>query len=278
MGARLRIGFGGIALVASVLALGGCGGGSGGIADQVRTLGLPICDVSDAEGALTGLEAGIAGTEREFEALAHPRKTIPGREGGTEPIPTAQNERQILRAMKENAASIRGQLPKLEDCARNALLEAEGKPVHETAPRRPPARAPVLGHRLGSARVEPGGQLLPARPCETFGKNGTTAVHIFSDAGQCVRVGPGERLLFVNDTGIGPQHAGAAAVRVLVGDYELWIAPHGSGLIPAPVETYLGRGSHRVQIAGAPGPTLLLLPPVCAVRPPVAPGEELCFR
>ncbi|HSS33229.1 MAG TPA: hypothetical protein VLL27_08125 [Solirubrobacterales bacterium] len=253
MRAGLRISSGVLAPVAAVLALGGCGGGSGATTDQVSTLGLPICDVSEAEGALTGLEAGIDGIGRG-------------------------NERQTLRAMKENAASIRGQLPMLEDCARNALLEAEGKPVHETAPLRPPARRTVVGHRLGSARVEPGGQGLPASPCGTFGRNGTTTVHIFSDAPHCSRVAPGERLLFVNDTGIGPRHAGGAAVRVLVGDYELWIGLHGSGLIPAPVETYLGRGSHRVRIAGAPGATILLLPPVCAMRPPAAPGEELCFR
>lgn len=278
MRAGLRIGSGGIALVA-VLLLGGCGGGSGGTADQVRTPGLPICDVSGPEGALTGLEAGIAGTGREFEALAHRRKTISSREGGTEPIPAGRNERQILRAMKENVALIRGQLSKLEDCARNALLEAEGKPVHETSPPpRPPTRRTVVGHRLGPARVEPGEQGLPASPCGTFGKNGTTTVHIFPDAGHCARVGPGERLVFVNDTEIGPQHAGAAAVRVLVGDYELWLGPHEHGLIRAPIKTYLGRGSHRVRIAGAPGATILLLPPVCAMRPPVAPGEELCFR
>jgi len=277
MRAWLRIGSGGIALVAAVLALGGCGGGSGGATDQARTLELPICDVSEAGGALTGLEAGIAGTEREFEALAHRRKTIPNREGGTEPIPIGRNEHQILRAMKANAASIRSQLPKLEDCARNAVLEAEGKPVHETAPPRPPQRR-TIGHRLGPVRVEPGTQALPASPCARFGRHGTTTVHIFSDAGHCARVGPGERLIFVNDTGIGPQHAGAAAIRILAGDYELWIGPHESGRIPAAVETYLGRGSHRVRVAGAPGETILLLPPVCAVRPPVAPGEELCFR
>jgi hypothetical protein len=181
--------------------------------------------------------------------------------------------------MKENVASIRDELRKLEDCAGNALLRAAGKPVHEPSPRRRPrARRTVVGHRLGPARIEPGRQLLPASPCGTFGKNGTTTVHIHSDAGHCARVKPGERLLFVNDTGVGPQYAGAAAIRLLVGDYELWLGRHGSGLIPAPVETYLGRGSHRVRIAGAPGTTILLLPPVCAIRPPVAPGEELCFR
>jgi hypothetical protein len=277
MRAGLRIGSGGIALVAAVLALGGCGGGSDGTTDQVRRLGLTVCDVSEAEGALTGLEAGISGIGREFEALAHGPKTLPSRDGGAEPIPAGRSGRQILRAMKENVASIRGQLPKLEDCARNALLEAEGKAVHETAPPRPPARRTV-GHRLGPARVEPGTQALPASPCGTFGRNGTTTIHIFSDAGHCARVGPGERLLFVNDTGIGPQHAGAAAIRILAGDYELWIGPHGSGLIPAAVGTYLGRGSHRVRIAGAPAATILLLPPACAIRPPAEPGEELCFH
>jgi hypothetical protein len=180
--------------------------------------------------------------------------------------------------MKENVASIRGQLPKLEACARNALLEAGGKAVHEMAPPRPPAGQMSVGHRLGPARVEPGEQLLPASPCGAVGRNGTTTVHIFSDAPHCVRVAPGERLLFVNDTGIGPHHAGAAAIRVLVGGYELWIGAHGSGLIRAPVETYLGRGSHPVRIAGAPGATVLLLPAVCAMRPPTTPGEELCFR
>ena len=148
--------------------------------------------------------------------------------------------------------------------------------AHDTASSPPPRT--VVGHRVGPARVEPGRQSLPASPCYEFGRNGTTEVHLFSDAPHCTRVAPGERLLFVNDTGIGPQHSGATTVRVRVGDYELRIRPGGSGLIPAPVETYLGRGSHTVRTAGARGATILLLPRVCAVRPPAAPGEELCFR
>jgi hypothetical protein len=150
--------------------------------------------------------------------------------------------------------------------------------AHETASSPPPPPHTVVGHRVEPARVEPGGQSLPASPCYEFGRSGTTEVHLFSDAPHCTRVAPGERLLFVNDTGIGPQHSGATTVRVRVGDYELRIRPGGSGLIPAPVETYLGRGSHGVRTAGARGATILVLPPVCAVRPPVAPGEELCFR
>jgi hypothetical protein len=261
MGAGLRIGLGGIALVAAVLALGGCGG-SGDGSTQARTLELPSCDVSEAEGPLIGLEAGIAAVGREFEALA----------------PSERSERQILQAMKENVASIRGQLPKLEECARNALREAQGKPVNEPAPPRRPRARRTVGRRLGPARVEPGGQGLPASPCGTFSRSETTTIRIHSDAGSCARVAPGDRLRFVNDTGIGPQYAGAAAVRVLVGDYELWLGPHQYGLIRAPVETYLGRGSHPVRVAGAPGWTVLLLPPVCAMHPPAAPGEELCFR
>lgn len=198
MRAGLRIGFNGVALVAAVLALGGCGGDSG----------------------------GPSGTTNQVRSL----------------------------------------------------LETEGKRVPETAPLRPPARRTVVGHRLGAARIEPGRQLLPARPCGMFGRSGTTTIHLFSEAGLCARVGPGERLRFVNDTGIGPRHAGATPIRILVGGYELWIEPSGSGLIRAPVETYLGRGSHLVQVTGAPGATVLVLPPVCAMRPPAAPGEELCFR
>jgi hypothetical protein len=67
-------------------------------------------------------------------------------------------------------------------------------------------------------------------------------------------------------------------VRVLVGDYELWLGPSQVGVIPAPVQTYLGRGTHSVRTDGGIGPTVLLLPKNgCAIRPPAKPGEELCF-
>ena len=163
----------------------------------------------------------------------------------------------------------------LGGCGSGSMTEAEGKPVDETAAPRPPEPRTVVGHRRGPARIEPGEQSLPARPCVTFGRNGTTTVHIFPEAPLCVRVAPGERLLFVNDTGIGPQRA--TVIRVLVGNFKLRIEPRGKGLIRAPVETYLGRGSHRVRVTGAPGATILRLPPVCAIRPPAGPGEELCF-
>jgi hypothetical protein len=258
----LRIGFGGIALAAVVLALG-CGS-SGGTTDGAGSVGGPTCEVYGFEGALIGLEAGVSATGREF---------------GTDSMPAGQSERRILRAMKENVALIRGRLKKLEDCADKAPQEAEGEPEDQlSSSRLPAAERTAMGHRVGPTRVEPGAQSLPASPCMQLGENGTTTVHIFPESAHCARVAPGERLLFVNDTEIGPQHAEAAAIRILVGDYELWLGPDEEGLIPAPVETYLGRGSHRVRVAGAPGATILLLPRVCAIRPPVGPGEELCFR
>jgi hypothetical protein len=85
-------------------------------------------------------------------------------------------------------------------------------------------------------------------------------------------------LLFVNDTGIDPHRSRAVAVRVRIGGYEVWIGPHQRGLIRAPVGSFLGRGSHQMRVAGGLGDTILVLPRVCAVRPPAAPGEELCFR
>ena len=127
-------------------------------------------------------------------------------------------------------------------------------------PQQPPPK-PVVARRIGAPRVEPGEQLLPARPCNRLGENGTTTVVLYSDNGPCVRVEPGERLRFLNDTGIGPRHEGERTIRVRVGDYQLRIEPRGSGLVPAPVESYLGRGAHRVSTAGGRGATVLLLPP-----------------
>jgi hypothetical protein len=233
--------------------------------------------VAEADGALSALEAGIAGTGRELKELRR-RSTIREGESGAAEIPSGRSDRPMLRAMEVNVASIRDQLAMIEACTRRAFLDPEGEPAPETARPRPQAGRTVVAHRLGAPRVERGTQGLPASPCMTLGTNGTTTVHIFSDAGHCARVEPGERLRFVNDTGIGPRHTGEAAIRVLAGGYELWIEPGGSGVIPAPVGTYLGRGSHPVRVAGAPGPTILVLPPNCAIRPPAESGEELCFR
>jgi hypothetical protein len=255
----LRSGLLGIALVAMMATLGGCGSGSGDATHELGSLRFARCNLGGVEDQLRGLEAGISATKREFEA--------------SHPGPARQ---QILRSMEENAALIQRQLPSLEQCTQDALREAEGKPVHEPSFPASPAHT-VVGHRVGPARVEPGKQALPASPCSPYGKNGTTTIYIWPDAGGCARVAPGERLRVANKTGIGSP-AAAVAVRVQLGDYELWLGPDQESLIPAPVEAYLGRGSHSVRAAGGLGGTVLLLPRVCAVRPPAKPGEELCFR
>jgi hypothetical protein len=265
MRARWQIGSGVPALVAAVLALGGCGGDSGGTVAGVKASGARACEVYGFEGALLGLKAGVSATEREFN---------------TDSVPAGREERRILRGMKENIALLHHRLRNLEDCVDGAPQEAEGEPAHKSSSLRlPEAGQTVIGDRLGPARVEPGDPSLPASPCGTSGKNGITTIYIFPESAHCARVAPGERLLFINDTGIGPQHAEAAAIRILVGNYELWLGLDEEGLIPAPVDAYLGRGSHRVHVAGAPGPTILLLPRLCAIgRSASSPGSARAAR
>jgi hypothetical protein len=253
----IRISLFGTAMVAAAMMLGSCGGGSGDAADRSQALEHYRCEVAGVKKQLRGLEAGISATKREFE--------------GTNPGPGRQ---QILRSMQESSRLIHGELPRLERCAQNALREAEGEPVHVPSL---PAEPTVVAHRLGPPRVEPGGQALPARPCQTYGKNGTTTIYIYPESSGCARVAPGERLRVANLTGIGSP-AEAVGVRVRMSDYELWLGPHQEGLIPAPVQTYLGRGTHSAHAVGGIAPTVLFLPRVCAVRPPAKPGEELCFH
>jgi hypothetical protein len=219
------------------------------------------CGESKIEDRLRGLAAGVQATEREFESSGS---------GG--------DKSQILQSMKENIAAIHRELSPLEACTRNVLREREGKRplgVESASPRPPTGTA--IAHRIGPPRVEPGVHAHPASPCQAYGKNGTTILYIWPDSPGCAQVAPGERLRVANDTGIGG--AAGVAVRAQLGDWELWLAPGQEGLIPAPVQTYLGRGTHAVRAAGGIGPTVLLLPRGgCAIRPPAKPGEELCFR
>jgi hypothetical protein len=252
-----RIGLFGILLVSVVSMLGGCGGGSNHATARLHELDHYRCEVFGVEHQLRALEAGISATRREFEA--------------TNPGPARQ---QILRSMEENARLIHKQMPSLEQCAQDAVQGAAGEPGHEPLPAPEPT---VVAHRIGPQRVEPGEQVLPASPCQAYGKNGTTTIYVWPETSGCARVAPGERLRVANKTGI-VGLAQAVWVRVRVGDYELWLGPDQEGVIPAPVQTYFGRGSHSVGAIGGIGPTVLLLPKVCAIRPPAKPGEELCFR
>lgn len=256
-----RIGLFGIVLAAVVVTLGGCGGGSNSAARKLHAVLSSGCGESWIEDKLRGLVGGVLATEREFESS------------------DARGDRsQILQSMKENIASIHRELLPLEDCTRNALRKSEGKPplgVESALPRRPARIA--IAHRIGPPRIESGEQALPASPCSAYGKNGTTTLYIWPDSPGCARVAPGERLRVANMTGAGSPAVGVS-VRILVGDWELWLAPNQVGVIPAPVQTFLGRGTHSVRAEGGLGPTVLLLPKVCAIRPPAKPGEELCFR
>lgn len=257
-----RIGLFGIALVAVVVMLGGCGDGANSAARKLHAVLSAGCGESLIEDRLRGLVAGVLATEREFESSG-----------------SVGDKSQILQSMKENIAAIHRELSSLEACTRNVVREREGKRplgVESATPRRPTGTA--IAHRIGPPRVEPGEQALPASPCQAYGKSETTTLYVWPDSPGCARVAPGERLRVANKTGIGGPAAGVA-VRVQLGDWELWLAPGQEGVIPAPVQTYLGRGTHSARAAGGLGPTVLLLPKGgCAIRPPAKPGEELCFR
>jgi hypothetical protein len=140
----------------------------------------------------------------------------------------------------------------------------------------PPAgrRGIVLAHRVGPARIEPGEEGHPASPCSTINHD-PRPVYVYPDSGICARLTPGQRLLVVNATGIGG--SAAVAIRVRIGNYEVWIGPRQRGLIPAPVGTYLGHGSHSMDVVGGLGDTILVLPKNCDVRRSAAPGEKNCF-
>jgi hypothetical protein len=241
-----------VGLVTAAVALSACGG-SEGSTEQARTLG-PLCGASELRHPLAGIEAGIEELGERSEQ---------------------RYRRQILRAMRENAAVISRQMPVLDECARDAMLESEGKPVHEAPVRPPPKRPLAIGHRIGPARVEPGEEVLPASPCSPNGENGIARVPLYPESNGCVRVTPGERLLIVNETGIGS--GGGNAVLATAGDYEVWLGRGQDGLIRAPVGSYLGNGAHEVGAAGAIGNTILVLPKKCAMRAPAATGEQLCF-
>jgi Protein of unknown function (DUF4232) len=56
-----------------------------------------------------------------------------------------------------------------------------------------------------------------------------------------------------------------------------------SAIFAAPAGSYLALGWHRTKVRGAPAPSVLVLPEGCALpnrglsRPPLPPGEGLCF-
>lgn len=149
---------------------------------------------------------------------------------------------------------------------------SEGRRVPKTPAPRAPMRI-VVAHRVGPQRIERGEptEVLSASPCPNEGVNGTTTVPIGSDIGYCAQVAPSGRLRVNNGT--------ASLIQVKVGDYKMRLRPRQTGMIQAPVHTYLGHGGHGVRATGEGlDSTIWVLIPGCVLRPEqLEPGEKLCF-
>jgi hypothetical protein len=131
----------------------------------------------------------------------------------------------------------------------------------------------VVAHRVGGRRIEHGEptEALSASPCSNTGVNGTTTVPVGHEFGYCALVAPGGRLGVLNTT--------AHPIQVEIGDYKMRLRSEQTGMIPASVRSYLGRGGHFVRDIGGPlRSRIWVLIPGCVLRPEqLKPGEELCF-
>jgi hypothetical protein len=148
----------------------------------------------------------------------------------------------------------------------------------------PPAQNLTLAHQNPELpRREPGAPGQSASGCTRESGGRVKTLHVYPDVGNCIRIEPSDRLLFVNSTGNGPKELGAREVVVTLGRYEARIDPGRSAIFAAPVISYLALGLHQVKVRGGPGPEVLVLPEGCALpnhglsRPPLPPGEGLCF-
>lgn len=238
----LRIGLLGLALLAIASLLGGCGGGgSNTAARKLHALLRSECGSGgNAEIELRGLVAGVLATEREFESAS------------------AGNKAQILQGMKENVAAIHRELFQGDDCTRNVLRRRAGKPP--LGPVYPPRRAPTdiaIAHRIGPAGIEPGGDEKSASPCGQIGEHGVASVWIVPHWSNCLRVPAGDRLEVVYPA----SESTGASVQVVIGAYEVWLAPGQRGLIPGRIGSYLGEGSHQLGTAGAAFGSLIIVVP-----------------
>jgi hypothetical protein len=147
-----------------------------------------------------------------------------------------------------------------------------GRRVPKTPARRAPKRIAVA-HRVGPKRVEHGEptEVLSASPCSNTGLNGTTTVPIGREVGYCALVAPRGRLGVLNMT--------ASPIQVEIGGYKMRLRSEQTGMIPASVGSYLGRGGHFVRVIGGRlRSRIWVLVPGCVLRPEqLKPGEELCF-
>jgi hypothetical protein len=148
---------------------------------------------------------------------------------------------------------------------------SEGKRVRKPSAPRAPEKI-VVAHRVGPRRVERGEptEVLSASPCSNTGVNGTTTVPVGREIGFCALVAPSGRLGVLNTT--------ASPIQVEVGDYKMRLRSEQTGMIPASVRSYLGRGGHFVRVIGSRlRSRIWVLIPGCVLRWPAKPGRELCF-
>jgi hypothetical protein len=147
----------------------------------------------------------------------------------------------------------------------------------------PPQKLTLARRDPAGPQREPGAPGQSASGCSRERGGRVKTLHIYPDVGNCIRIEPRDRLLFVNSTGTGPERSGAHTVVVTLGRYEARIGPGRSAIFAAPAGSYLALGWHRVKVQGAPAPSVLVLPEGCALpnhglsRPPLPAGEGVCF-
>lgn len=140
-----------------------------------------------------------------------------------------------------------------------------------------PAQSLVIAHRAAEGpRLAPGEGTQGAGDCTEAGGGGVKTIRLRSTGESCVRAAPRDRLLFVNETGIGAHHREPNPVELGLGDYKAWAGIGKSALFPT-AGSFLGPGLHPVDTgAGAATVDVLVLPEGCALHDP-EPGEGLCF-
>jgi Protein of unknown function (DUF4232) len=140
----------------------------------------------------------------------------------------------------------------------------------------PPVKLVLARHDPEAPQHESGAQEEARNGCRTLGGGRVKTILLRSETAGCYRVAPRNRLLFVNETGLGPERGEPNPVAVQLGDYRATIGVGKSALFP-PVGTYLRLGLHLVYTnATVQRPSIQVLPEGCSFDH-TKPGESLCF-
>jgi Protein of unknown function (DUF4232) len=146
-----------------------------------------------------------------------------------------------------------------------------------TTPAPSPVETLVLARHDPEAPQHESGSHEEGTNCRTLGGGRVKTIPLRSTTAGCYRIVPRDRLLFVNETGIGPDHGEPNPVEVQVGDYRASIGVGKSALFQAPVGDYLRLGLHLVYTdATVQRPSIQVLPEGCSFDH-TKPGESLCF-